>query len=153
MIISDHDIINSDERHELINYVAHVLETKAGLSFAPWSVGGVFPFFRPKWVSSFELAENWSYDSALLAGWVTIGPGCVLLDAEKGQALWHQFQAWSREAQGGVLQKMESSDQFFCFRPDRSRSDRVKFIVTARPRIQAVTPRVVTPREIEYAAR
>lgn len=153
MTTSEHELINSDDRHELINYVAHVLEIKAGMSFAPWSVGGAFPFFRPKWVSSFERAEGWSYNEGLLTGWMMLGPGHVLLDAEKGEALWHQFQTWSREAQGGMLQKLEGDTPIFSFRPDKSRSDRVKLIVASRPKIQVMSPRILTSQEVAYASR
>lgn len=140
-----------DDQQGLINYVAGVIETKAGFSFAPWTVGGAFPFYRPKWVSSFEAAEGWSYVEGLELGWLLLGPGCVFLDAEKGQALWHQFQAWSREAQGGVLQKkpLEDGTPIFIFRPDMGRFNRVKAIVVPRPALKVVE----RPVEIIRAAR
>jgi len=138
-----------------IEYVANVIFTKAGFSFAPYTVGGVFPFFRPRWVSSFERAEGWDYEEALLLGWNLVGPGSVLIDQEKGEALWHQFQSWSREAQGGQLQKMTANtgEIFYNFRPDRSKKEKVVHLITAAPKIQLVERRIERSQDIAYASR
>lgn len=134
-------------------YVADVLVTKSGMSFAPFSQGGAFPFFRPRWVSSFEQAEGFDYLTALLTGWVTLGPGHVLLNAHHGEALWHQFQAWSREAQGGVLQKLDGDPAVYSFRPDKSRTDRVQFLIVPKPKLHVVANTLIRDKDLHYAAR
>lgn len=140
---------------DLIDYVANLLVTKAGFSFSPWTIGGAYPFFRPRWVFSFEVAEDWDYDSSLLAGWLAVGPGYVLLDAEKGDALWHQFEHWSREAQGGLLQKLtdEAGNVVsYAFRPDSSVRERIFHLIRPRKSLVVARQEIVRPGGIVYGA-